>query len=300
FPDPMVKTGCGVGLTACGDTCSDTRSDPLHCGECGTGCATGQFCALGMCVDVCDAPLSFCDGSCFDLQTDEDHCGACGTTCASGICNAGQCADVLAGSLVVIGHDYGATASAAMKRIASNAVFLGGTPVKALVYRGTAKQSSVDGIKSAIDSDGRSWDQTAADPDRVTDQLRTATAFVIEPQVTSTNDELTALGQKWGLALSQFMLRGGAVVLFETNTTSNDGTYKILEPAGLFTTSKREVISKQQLTVASLGDTVAGRVTSMYASATTTVHFLDVPAAGTVVVKDKDGKAVVYHLVVAQ
>ncbi|MFI5308528.1 MAG: hypothetical protein ACHQ53_14310, partial [Polyangiales bacterium] len=47
FPDPMVKTGCGVGLTACGDTCSDTRSDPLHCGECGTGCATGQFCALG-------------------------------------------------------------------------------------------------------------------------------------------------------------------------------------------------------------------------------------------------------------
>jgi hypothetical protein len=297
FPDPMVSTGCSVGETACGDVCSNTRSDPKHCGECGKGCMTGQFCAVGECVDVCDAPLSFCDGNCYDLQNDEDHCGSCGTACASGICTAGQCADVLPGSLVVVGHDYSTAASAAMKRIASNAVFLGGTPVKAVVYRGTAKQASADGIKAAIDSDGRSWDQVAADPEHVTDQLRGATAFVIEPQATSTNDELQALGQKWGLALSQFLLRGGAVVVFETNTTSNDGTYKILEPSGLFTASKREVISKQQLSVASLGDTVAGRVTPMYASATTTVHFLDVPAAGTVVVKDKDSKAVVYHLV---
>ena len=58
--------------------------------------------------------------------------------------------------------------------------------------------------------------------------------------------ELTTLGQKWGLALSQFLLRGGVVVVFETASNSNVGTYRILSPSGLFTADKREAMQRER------------------------------------------------------
>ncbi len=299
FPDPKVSSGCGVGLTSCSGDCVDIASDPAHCGECGVGCPTGQFCALGTCTDVCNPPLSFCSGRCFDLQNDENHCGDCGTVCVSGLCNAGQCADAVPGSLVVVGHDYGAAASDSMRRIASNALFLQHKlPVRTLVYRGSADPASVRGLKAAFDLAGLPWKQTDADPDQVSAQLRQSDAFVIEPQPGASDADLTALGQKWGLALSQFLIRGGVVVLFETASANNQGTYQVLEPAGLFTASAREKIDPQQVTVVSPADGEGIGITTNYRAEPVSVHFLDVLSQGTVVVKDGDGEAVVYHRII--
>src|SRR5207253_3060536 len=44
------ECGCPGGLTPCGDTCVNLRTDREHCGACGTSCAgTGQPCYDGAC-----------------------------------------------------------------------------------------------------------------------------------------------------------------------------------------------------------------------------------------------------------
>src|SRR5262249_20044779 len=55
---------------------------------------------------VCTPPLHACEDGCVDLQTDPDNCGYCGNVCASGICSAGICQGIVAGHIVLIGHDY--------------------------------------------------------------------------------------------------------------------------------------------------------------------------------------------------
>jgi hypothetical protein len=307
FPDPMVDHGCGIGFVSCGGLCVDTQADPNHCGDCSTRCATNMFCSKGMCVNICDPPLLPCGGACVDEQTDELHCGGCNTVCISGICQAGVCADAVPGSLVVIGHDYasGKGVTGAMKRIAGNSVFLApGSPVQAITYHGSVTAMSSGGVDDAIAfvtaADGRSWQHVEADPDRLTAQLRTAAAFVVYAQPKATDAELTMLGQKWGLALSQFLFRGGVVVLFETMSTSNKGTYQLLSPAGLFVADKREeVVGLTRLDVVTPGLDIAKAVPQQYVPAPTTVHFTNVTSNGLVVVQDSTGETVVFHRVVA-
>jgi hypothetical protein len=304
FPDSLVATGCTLGLTMCSGACVDLRSSAGHCGACDTACGSDQFCIAGTCNDACDAPLVLCGGQCVDLQVDETACGACGTVCASGLCVTGECTDVIPGHVVVIGHDYASSASPTMQRIAGNALFLArGSPVRTLVYRGTVEAKSIAGVTSAIDAivaaDGRAWQQIDAVPDQVGAQLRDVDAFLIHAQAGATDAALKALGQTWGLALSQFVLRGGVILLFETSTDKNGGGYRILTPSGLFEAEAREPIARQNLTVVTFGIGVAARATRVYRAAATTVHFLNVLSPATVVVQDKAAEAVVLHRVVA-
>jgi hypothetical protein len=303
FPDPKAMTSCGIGQSACGDACADLRSDPKHCGDCGTGCPSDQFCQMGMCVNICDPPLKLCNGGCVDEQIDENNCGACNKVCVSGICNAGVCADAVPGSLVVIGHDYTNQPNPAMKRVAGNALFLAGAPVRALVYTGKASSSSVAGVTAAFNQsasdDMREWQSIAADPDQVSSQLRSVSAFVIHAQADATDDELTALGEKWGLAMTQFLSRGGVVVLFETESTKNRGTYQLFAPTGLFLADSRELIGMNNMMRVVSASDVGHRVPVQYTARPTTVHFLNIQTQGTTVVEDHDSKTVVFHLIVA-
>jgi hypothetical protein len=45
-----TEPNCIAGETACKGMCTDTQSDPSHCGTCGTVCAHGQDCNDGLCV----------------------------------------------------------------------------------------------------------------------------------------------------------------------------------------------------------------------------------------------------------
>lgn len=300
FPDPTVPLGCGIGLTSCGGMCVDTQVDTSHCGDCGTACKADMYCSRGMCVNICDTGLTHCGGGCVDEQTDENNCGSCGNVCVSGICETGVCADTVAGYLIVIGHDYTAPANPAMVRIATNALLEARAPIRALVYRGKAQQQSYDGVMHALNMLSTPWQQINADPDQVSAQLRGATAFIIHAQQGAIDDELKLLGEKWGMALAQFLYRGGVVVLFETPSNSNSGTYKLLSPAGLFLADKREAIvpASQKLKQRDPNTGLTLGVTTNYSATANTVHFSNIMSDGTSVIEDLSGETVIFQSVV--
>ena len=304
FPDVAVSVGCGLGQTACGSQCSDLQRDPDHCGACGVQCAQDEFCVAGTCIDRCDPPLRLCGNQCVDSEDDPNHCGGCGRECRSGLCVDAACSDVVAGHVVVVGHDYTRGRAETMRRMAGNALFLAqGAPVEALVYTGEASQSSVDGVHGAFNRivalDGRDWERTEVDPDDLPAQLLSASALVIHAQHGASDDELIELGQRWGMAISQFLLRGGVVVRFETHSDDNGGTHQLLEPAGLFGAEGREEVGGGALTVLNPGVGVAARATRNYSAADVTVRFLGHDGTGQVVVEDAQGEPVVIHRVVA-
>jgi hypothetical protein len=89
---------CATDQACCNDACTNTKSDPLHCGGCGKACAPlGDGCQGGSCL--C-AGGSACTGSqvccamvgCIDLMSDPFNCGACGKSCNPGeSCSGGVC-----------------------------------------------------------------------------------------------------------------------------------------------------------------------------------------------------------------
>ena len=97
---------CPSGLMACGTSCVDTATSPMHCGGCGMPCnpanATGG-CVAGACgILSCDTGYANCNGTTSDgceARLDSlTHCGACGSTCAHpnamSSCASGSCAFV--------------------------------------------------------------------------------------------------------------------------------------------------------------------------------------------------------------
>jgi hypothetical protein len=304
FPDPAVALSCQLGETACGDSCSYLPEDPAHCGDCETRCAVNQLCSMGECVKGCEGVFMACAGGCADVTASENHCGKCSTHCASGICDNGTCADAIPGHLVVYGHDFFAGSTITMKRLAGDGLFqAAGAPVRTLVYHGSAGDAQIKGIDAAFDYvalEGRSWEAIEAVADDVPQQLRAADAFVIYPQNTSTDAELLELGRNWGKALTQFLLRGGVVLLFETADPSNTGTFHVLEPSGLFTAKSRARIPIQVLDTVGVGFGAATRATRQYASTGTSVHFNGVTSPGNILVEDQDKKPVVVQRIVTE
>ncbi|HKU40385.1 MAG TPA: hypothetical protein VJR89_19625 [Polyangiales bacterium] len=297
-PDPGVPGSCRIGSLLCDGECVDVTRNHDRCGACDKVCGEKQFCAYAACYDNCEGDLQFCAGTCLDLSRESEHCGRCNSPCASGICIAGACDDRLAGQVVLIGHDL-SDANNAMRRIAGNAVFLArGAPVRVLVYRGDAAEASVRGVDGAMAlyrrEIGREWAPIEAIETLVPLQLASADVFLIHAQADASNNTLQKLGRQWANALAQFLARGGVVVLFETASAANDGTYHILEPAKILSARARvEVPSQRELRVKTPGQGVVLRVPAIYRSTTHTVHFTELSSDATVLVADEEGQPVV-------
>jgi hypothetical protein len=89
-PGQVNPDGCLADLVRCDGECTDTDTDPDHCGECHAECGEGQICTDGECG--CVAGLTVCGDTCADTQTDVANCGACGNVCSGGtICDSGEC-----------------------------------------------------------------------------------------------------------------------------------------------------------------------------------------------------------------
>jgi len=97
---------CSDPLVLCGESCVDTHTDALNCGECGLSCdvAHGVACHDGSCgftaVSPCNEGLVSCGVLCFDTNTSAAHCGTCDTVCdtAGGeVCSNGTCSLSCAG-----------------------------------------------------------------------------------------------------------------------------------------------------------------------------------------------------------
>lgn len=77
----VCQKQCQPGQTLCGGTdCSNLRSDPNHCGDCGTACDTssGEACLDGLC---CKPGELNCGGKCTSVAYDNNNCGTCGFAC---------------------------------------------------------------------------------------------------------------------------------------------------------------------------------------------------------------------------
>jgi hypothetical protein len=79
-PDPGVP--CPNGLTNCGGTCVDLKSDPSNCGGCGSACAQPAgggtaACVSFQCTVKCEAGDHVCSGVC----TSAKSVATCGTSC---------------------------------------------------------------------------------------------------------------------------------------------------------------------------------------------------------------------------
>jgi hypothetical protein len=81
-----------AGLAACSNGCTDTQSDAMNCGTCGTVCTANQVCAQGTCSTSCGTLLQ-CGQNCVDPTSNVQNCGTCNNACPAGqSCVASQCA----------------------------------------------------------------------------------------------------------------------------------------------------------------------------------------------------------------
>jgi len=91
--------GCLAEYETCEGACTDTMTNPLHCGECGNACGLGESCIDGVCDTVCDSGSTNCGGVCVDTDTSSAHCGECDSACPAGeVCTGGTCEVVCGGS----------------------------------------------------------------------------------------------------------------------------------------------------------------------------------------------------------
>jgi hypothetical protein len=274
-------------------------SDPDNCGACGHSCGAGGFCFHGSCASSCDAPLSRCGALCVDLQSDPANCGHCGNACESGICAQGTCLGATAGHLVAIGHDL-TNNTPATRRLLSNAVFLPlSDPVRVLTFdektSATAKAGVEDAIATMASATSRHYELTSASSLAVTFLLSVSDVFVIEAQPAASNSSLIKNGTTWSAALRQFLKRGGVIVLLEGPGGSNDGTFQILQAAGLFDVTARVPVGKKMLSLVAPGDGVATAVPTVYLGGKETVGF-DMAIPTVVVEEPNSGTPVVIHV----
>lgn len=96
---------CPQDHVRCDGMCVNTKTDPHHCGACGTTCGFNGYCWYESCVrGVCTGPprggcritSCFCRVAdhpmCFDLSVSREHCGGCNRACAPGqYCSEGTC-----------------------------------------------------------------------------------------------------------------------------------------------------------------------------------------------------------------
>jgi hypothetical protein len=299
FPDPDVDDGCPIGRTECNGVCFDLQTSTSHCGMCSNACAADQFCALGVCEDICEEPLELCGDLCLDLSSDPEHCGSCTNVCASGICEDGACADALPGNVVVIGHDYERSTESSRNVAANTLELVDGEPVRVAVYRGKATNVSVQGVLAALATSRADFSTIEVSAAQLSAALIEAQMVVIHAQRGATDDELNELGVRWGLSLAQFVARGGSIVLFDAPSDNNAGTYQILSPSGLFAAGARAAVaSSARLSVVEPGNTVGSATVSPYQSSRNTVAFRAIESEGTVIVQTPDGDAVVVHRVI--
>ncbi|MFK7998903.1 MAG: hypothetical protein AB8H86_04875, partial [Polyangiales bacterium] len=110
------------------------------------------------------------------------------------------------------------------------------------------------------------------------------------------NAGLQMLGTTWATAFMSFLRRGGVVIVFDGGG-AHDGTWQLLDTAGLLDAGGRSTVTDDTLTVVDRGDAIARRVPLNYLGESLTVRFDSAPD-GTIVVAHPGGPVAV-HLVLS-
>ncbi len=285
-------TVCSLGEIACGAVCTNPFSDRDNCGSCGRRCGSAQICASGVCALGCDAPLMVCDEACVDTSSNLNHCGGCDSPCA-GLCIDGTC-ETGPGELVLIGHDF-RESRVGMDRIVGNAAGLAGDDVRGLVFEGDARPSSLRGVDAAITdvaaSSGFTYRDRSVPAQLVTGSLVGRNLLIVSAQADADDAELARLGTLFSAAITEFLERGGVVVVLDAGG-SNLGTYNVVQALDV---SARSDITLETVRVVDAGDPVAVGVPSTYRAETSSSSFTI--GSGNVVVALEDDPVVVHWTV---
>jgi hypothetical protein len=84
---------CRNGTVKCGKSCVNTKTNALHCGQCGNRCGDGRACVGGECQSGCPGDQILCNALCVDPNDNEAHCGRCNNPCPGDLtCIDGECA----------------------------------------------------------------------------------------------------------------------------------------------------------------------------------------------------------------
>jgi hypothetical protein len=240
---------------------------------------------------VCTLPTTACNNVCVDIQTDPDNCGACGRVCASGVCSMGVCGGVSRGQIVAIGHDY-RSFHAGMARVLGNSTALGvHFDVGITRLTGTADAASRSGVTSAITSSmrgfGRPWHNvTLPAPGAV---LTGVDVVVVDAQL-GDGAAAEALGTSWRSSLTNFLSRGGVVVVLEG---ASGVSYRFAIGANLYTTAAPIEVTGQLADVVDGADATTQQVAAPYLAETTSVALPGTQRAAIAI--QGGGGTVVFH-----
>ncbi len=249
-----------IGTQDCNGVCVDTTASTQHCGGCNMPCGTNEICNAGVCDLSCTAPVIECSNACVNTESNAQHCGACNSPCASGICFSSACVAASGGHVVVLGYDFGVRQPGVFRLAGNSALLPVASPVRSAVFVEQTPPALVLAINSAISTtaieQGRTWSpQTVAAAD-VTQQLAQVDSFLIYPQDNATDGQLQGWSMQWATALTDFVRRGGTIVVFDAGG-AHSGNWQVLNDAGLFTaTARTSVVSGTLLEVSNGADAV--------------------------------------------
>jgi hypothetical protein len=294
---------CPTGRTGCGEECVDLATDPAHCGRCDRACLPTESCFAGTCLLVCPDGFTACSGSCADLTSDPDNCGMCGRTCTSGICELSACSEAVPGHVVLVGHNF-ARFRRAQLLVVANAVFswAAANPVRVAALTawaptgsGTAANNVDLALSQAALERGRTWERTPfTDVAALAAALESSDVLLIYEQSLAADTALRAAGTSLAAPLDTFLRRGGVVLVTDART-ANNGTWQLLDSAGLIAATGCTDITGARISVVSPGDAIASSVPLNYVAERNSVRFDSTET--TQVVGDGTGPVVIHKVI---
>jgi hypothetical protein len=253
-------------------------------------------------MDECPDGFTPCSGRCVDITSDPDHCGTCGRTCPTGICEESTCRETLPGHAVLLGHNF--------QRFRRPQILLVGNPVFLWVPRNPVRVAALTAwaptgsgtpannvdlaISQASLERGRTWERTpVSDPAGVADAVAAADVLLVYEQSLADDAQLRAAGTTLAPVLSAFLRRGGVVVVTDF-AGGNEGTWQLLDAAGIVAAAGATEITGSRVEVLAPGDAVASGVPLSYVAERGTVRFASGEA--TQVVGDRVGPVVIHKV----
>ncbi|HEX4514726.1 MAG TPA: hypothetical protein VH054_14350, partial [Polyangiaceae bacterium] len=230
----------------------------------------------------CDDGLTLCSGTCVDTTSDPFNCGACSVVCPSLLCGNSQCVGSVAGSFVVIGHDFGNAYSAAQGRVLANSLLLTtATNIRVRSYEQYSAAGAVANAKAVMNAAaagaGRTITYTVAT--QPTDVSTGMTALntdvlVVYDQSGAPASTLAGIGSGWAVAIASFAHVGGVVIVLDGQGGTSPQMPDLIKNAGILDVSADTTIAQNTaLDVVAPSDAVGIGVVSPYGAAKNSVYF---------------------------
>jgi hypothetical protein len=284
--DGTTTTDGSASDATLADACAPPYDTPASCGSCGNVCvAPASVCDPEdggfQCADLCSPPLTDCSGECVDLTSDPNNCGSCGNRCQSQYCYLSMCQGILAGNIMVIGHDFQKTKPGDEEALLlTNSVFYNAGAVSLVSYEHYADAPTVANGLSILSRYATAQhitltvQSTSSDTALANDTtFAGVSAVIVWDQPNAPAGTLGTLGTSWAPHLSKFVQRGGIAI-------GLDADRGVAEMPGLFTnaallavTGHGQVMAGSPANVPLAGLAVARGMTSVYAVEQNTAWF---------------------------